>query len=65
MKIQSRRIKTRASDDWYEDEAAYLYAGSAYELSDDAPRFHSVSPAAHRAIHGKGSPAIGFHRPRS
>ena len=55
----------RACDDWYEDEAPYYYAGTSYELSDDAPRFRSVSPAAHRAIHGRSSATIGFHRPRA
>ncbi len=65
MKIGRHVVKaTRACDDWYDDEAPYFYTGSAYELSDESPRFRSVSPAAHRAMNVRPATAIGFHKPR-
>ena len=65
MKVRRHTVKlTRACDDWYEDEAPWYETGSAYELSDDSPRFHSVSLAAHQAMSIKPAEPIGFHRPK-
>lgn len=57
-------------DDW-DDEAPWLSVGVAETLQvPDAPRFRSVSPAAHRAIQiglamksASSRRPIGFHRP--
>lgn len=65
MKLKTRIIKHRACDDWYEDETPYYYTGSAYELGDDAPRFRSVSRAAHEAMRSGQSRPIGFHKPKA
>ena len=60
MKIARRAVKSvRSCDDWYEDEAP------AYDMGDDAPRFRSVSWAAHHALRATSRPAIGFHRPKA
>jgi len=64
MKLARRTIKaSRACDDWYDDEPVWFYVGSAEVLGDAAPRFRSVSPAAHRAMSASSAPVIGFHRP--
>lgn len=64
MKLTRRTIKpSRACDDWYEDEAIWFNVGSAEALNDSGDRLRSVSPAAHRAMNARRSPAIGFHRP--
>lgn len=66
MKVRRQSIKrTRACDDWYEDESPYYYAGQAYDLSDDAPRLRSVSQAAHHAMRASSRPTIGFHKPKA
>ena len=65
MKVRRHAVKdTRSCDDWYEDESPYYYTGTADDLSDEAPRFRSVSPAAHRAMMAKPAATIGFHKPR-
>lgn len=66
MKIKRSAIKpTRSCDDWYEDEAPAYFMGAAYDMGDDAPRFRSVSEAAHHALRATNRPAIGFHRPKA
>lgn len=65
MKVRQRIIKrTRSCDDWYEDEGPYYWAGSSYEMGDDAPRLRSVSEAAHHAIRAANRPTVGFHKPK-
>lgn len=64
MKLRTRTIKHRSCDDWYEDESPYYQIGTAYGLSDDAPRFRSASQAAHDAMRTTSRPTIGFHKPR-
>lgn len=65
MKRKHRVIKCiRSCDDWCDDESPYYHTGSAYELSDDAPRFRSVSYAAHRAMMATTIVPIGFHKPK-
>lgn len=64
MKLSRRTIKaSRACDDWFEDEAIWFNVGSAEVPGGAAPRFRSVSPAAHQAMSARTAPVIGFHRP--
>jgi hypothetical protein len=65
VKLNRQTVKRRAFDDWYEDEAPWYYTWSAYDLSDEAPRFRSVSQAAHQAMRITASTPIGFHRPKA
>jgi len=65
MKLRRRIIKTRACDDWYDDEPVWFTVGSAETIGDGGHRFRSVSPAAHRAMNARPAPAIGFHKPRT
>jgi hypothetical protein len=66
MKRRNRIVKpSRACDDWYEDDALNYYPGSAYDMNDSAPRFRSVSEAAHHAMRAVNRPVIGFHRPKA
>lgn len=67
MKVSRHTVKaTRSCDDWDDDYPPYYETGSSYELSDETPRFRSVSPAAHRAMHQKPitTAVLGFHRPK-
>lgn len=66
MKVRRHIVKAiRSCDDDDQDWPPYYETGTSYELSDDAPRLRSVSPAAQRAMHAKPATSIGFHRPKS
>jgi hypothetical protein len=66
VKVRRPAVKpTRSCDDWYEDDAPHYVMGAAYDMSDEAPRFRSVSEAAHHAMRATNRPTIGFHRPKA
>lgn len=62
MRIKRPVIK-RACDD-YEDEWIWFEVGQYQDYGqDDVRKPLSVSHAAHKAIHYRPAPKIGFHRP--
>ena len=63
MKL-TRSVVKRSCDDWEDDWLPYFETGQTFSISEtDAPKPHSMSRAAHTAIHHRPANRIGFHRP--